>query len=337
MNNIIYRQLMVSQINVQKREFFPTLPDIFSSCIWSLLGWNTITLDNFLHAKKILVTLPHASPNIFFLRAGVSKFVTEKQKEDDDYFHLRVILTHTNFSDLGWRPYAWWYLNEAGILTKQSLFSRNKKKKHYIIASQPPLLLNKQPYPHFLEKGIQLAQYTNNLALSYIVLQAWQEQLSGFSLANRTLYVPLDTLILLMQTLAKQQPKEHPWLLNLLIHAQSRAFSDHQLEYIHQWENAYIYDNYTNISLLFLLAPIAIVGGAKMQRYWSHIVDNITSFNEKITIPCPIPQCVVFPQRQEYLLPYLPNPGTLYQLQKADIEYSLAMAISEHQLYTMPL
>ncbi len=52
MNNIIYRQLMVSQINVQKREFFPTLPDIFSSCIWSLLGWNTITLDNFLHAKK---------------------------------------------------------------------------------------------------------------------------------------------------------------------------------------------------------------------------------------------------------------------------------------------
>ncbi|MDE1481701.1 hypothetical protein KKI95_01965 [Xenorhabdus bovienii] len=335
MNNMTYRQLVVSLINVQKRMFFPTLPDTLSHHVWSLLGWNTIVFERFLHAKKIFVTLPHASPNIFFPRAGVSKFVTDKQKEDNDIFHLRVVLTHTNFSDLGWRPYAWWYLDEEGILTKQSIFSRNKKKKHYIVASQSPLLPDKQSYPYFLNQGVQLAQYASNLSLSYIVLQAFQEQLSGFSLSNRTLYLPLDALVALMQTLAREEPKVHPWLLNLLIHAQNRVLNEHQLEFTHQWENAYVYDNYTNISLLFPLAPTAVVGGVKMQRYWSHIVDNVTSINEKIATPYLIPQCLVFPQRKEYLLPYIPKQETLRQIQAADIEYSLAMAIVEHQSYTM--
>ncbi|MDC9604102.1 hypothetical protein [Xenorhabdus griffiniae] len=336
MNNIVYRWLVISRINDQKTLLFPTLPNTLSHYVWSLLGWNKITLRRFLCAKKIFVTLPHASPNIFFPRAGVSKFVTDKQKEDYEIFHLRVVLTHTNFSDLGWRPYAWWYLNEEGILIKKSIFSRNKKKKHYIIASQSPLLLDKQCYPHFLEQGAQLAQCADNLALSYLILQAFQEQLSGFTLADRTLYLPLDILILLMQTLARQQPDVHPWLLNLLTHAQSRKLNEYQLENTHRWENAYIYDNYTNISLLFPLAPTAIVGGIKMQRYWSDIIDNAIRMNEKSTISCPIPQCLTFPQRQEYLLPYLPKQETLRQIQASDVEYSLAMAITEHQLYVTP-
>ncbi|WP_289993176.1 hypothetical protein [Photorhabdus laumondii] len=333
MNNIIYRRLVVSQINNQKSLIFPTLPDTLSHKIWSLLGWNEITLKRFLCAKKVFVTLPHASPNIFFPRAGVSKFVTDKQKEDHEAFHLRVVLTHTNFSDLGWRPYSWWYLNEEGVLIKQSIFSRNKKKKHYIIASQPPLLSDKQYYPPVLGQGIQLAQYANNLALSYIILQAFQEQLSGFSLTGRTLYLPLDMLILLMQTLTRQKPSVHPWLLNLLTHAQSRKLNEYQLEDTYQWENAYVYDNYTNISLLFPLGPIAIVGGIKMQRYWPDIIDSVIIINKKTTTPCPIPQYLTFPQCQEYLLPYRPKQETLRQIQTADIEYSLAMAIIEHQLY----
>ncbi|WNK56223.1 hypothetical protein [Pantoea agglomerans] len=158
-----------SHLNVDERER-----------ILETLGSTEHALNEFIRSDEIFITLPHASMNIFFPRADVSRYVFGLQDNKKEAVHLRVFLTHTNFSDLNWRPYAWWFIN-GGKLDKMTFFTRNKKKKHNIVYSLKPKEIDFTSVDSNLRTELETSMKFKNISLSFIYMTAFQEVNSGFA------------------------------------------------------------------------------------------------------------------------------------------------------------
>jgi hypothetical protein len=295
----------------------------------ALLGWDAPTLAAFCEAPRLLVTMPHASPNVFFPRAAVAWYARHLQVRDAELFHVRLMLTHNNFGDLGWRPYAYWYLNDAGALARATLFTRNKKLKHVIVASRPPLgeppvdagELDREAYRH--------AQRAANLALSCMLMMAFHERRAGVARAARTLYLPLDWLVASVRAQRAAGTPPGARLAALMDAAPARRLGEGgELAPAADWRDAYVFDNPTNVALAGALGDVDVIGGAKMHAYWP----DVAAAAARASLLVRFRQ---WPGLDASALPVKPS-ATLQRALLADgIEYSQGMALAEHGAYAV--
>ncbi|MFB7664059.1 hypothetical protein ACFC1R_08945 [Kitasatospora sp. NPDC056138] len=299
-----------------------------------ILGLDDRSLARFATAENVLVSLPHASPNVFFPRVGVSWYVRHLQQADDSAFHLRVVLTHVNFSDLGWRPYAWWYLDTEGALRRETLFTRNKKAKHVVVASQGPLQSVPNSAGNVDRKAARLAKSGINRAISYMLLMATVEESAGLSVSGSTLYVPLNLVVEFFRDrrLGPGSDSHQRWADALLESSpQARSLSPSgELAASEAPGTAFVLDNSSNIALLSLLSCTGIVGGAKMAGYWHEVGDRVTAADRAAAIAVALPSLVRLPDGIDYLRPVPPSPRLARELEAAGIGYSQGMALAEH-------
>lgn len=301
--------------------------------ILETLGSTESALNEFVKSDEIFITLPHASMNIFFPRADVSRYVFGLQDNKKEAFHLRVFLTHTNFSDLNWRPYAWWFIN-GEKLDKVTFFTRNKKKKHNIVYSLKPKEIDFTSVDSDLRTELETSMKFKNISLSFIYMTAFQEVNSGFAHKGRTLYVPLDAFISFVIYQAKNDNLYFNFLKDFFVQAQCRKLISEELHVTNEWQNAFIFDNFTNIALLNFFQPTAFVGGLKMDNYWDQVKEKwSTAFPNHLQPEFPIPTNMVMPAASKYIEPYQPSSEISEQLINSNIPYSLTMAIQEHGLF----
>lgn len=296
-----------------------------------VLGWDVQTTANFLYADRIIVTLPHASANIFFPRAGVAWYAKHQQDLHKNTFHLRVVLNHTNFSDLGWRPYAWWYMNRVGVIEKISLFPRNKKLKHTTIMSQPPVgKLNTHDMNNEDYRASQLATRCPNRAWSYIAMTANIELAAGIAVKGQTLYISLDHYIEVVKQSSQIQWIHCQHLTSLLSECQGRMIlNDGRLGIVSSLKLSIVFDNATNIALLSLLGVDDVVGGKKMEGYWSEVELRAQKMLQKNRRDFAF-SVLSFPEKNCISELLAPLPSTQIQLEKQGINYSQGIALAEH-------
>lgn len=293
-----------------------------SQPLQNLFGWDLATINNFLSASRLIVTLPHASPNVFFPRVAASWYAHHLQRCDEQAFHLRVVLSHTNFSDLGWRPYAWWYLNNRQQIRKMSLFTRNKKKRHVTVISQPPLSELSLPdmQPHQLTAHSMATQCVNR-AWSYVALMASTERMAGLSLAQRTMYITLDQLLDSVSRTAALG------LSSLLRHTSARTLSPNgELRPVIPGDSPLVYDNEMNIALISTLGTDGIVGGRKMLNYWS----GVATCERALATGYRPMEVLLIPEDHQIAEKIMPSQGISNQLVQLGIPYSQELALSEH-------
>ncbi|MFI2370229.1 hypothetical protein [Streptomyces sp. NPDC018833] len=311
----------------------------------SLLGLDDDGLGAFEKAQRVVVSLPHASPNIFFPRVGVSWYVRHLQGADESAFHLRVVLTHVNFSDLGWRPYAWWFLDEDAKLTRETLFTRNKKSKHVVVASRGPMRTVPERAVLADRDAAELARHGADRAASYMLLMAAVERSAGLGVKGRTLYVPLDLVVAyfresyLRSSQGSEEGVEARWLKALLdarVGARRLAGTG-RLEHTESVSEAFVFDNSSNIALLSLLSCSEVVGGAKMAGYWDEIGERIAEANRTSRAQIAGPRLARLPDVTPYERLIPPSPQLARALEKAGIPYSQGMAASEHGCFAEDL
>jgi hypothetical protein len=294
-----------------------------------IYGWSKEAISNFCSADEIIVTLPHASPNIFFPRV-LPNWYAKKNYMTKNIVHLRIVLDHTNFGDLGWRPYRWWYLDKDKCLKSHSMFTRNKKKKHVIVSSQKSLSASDNFA--LTDYGNWLPLDADNLAESYIGMMARDETKAGLVIKDRTLYIPLSIAIKSIAAVIKQDStiQRTMWLRNLFHMADWRCIgSDKKLHDSLNINEQTVMDNYSMIAALGSLGNVSIIGGNKMQDYWKEVINrshqaDIVGNGMPFT-PTPV-NCFSGIQ----LTPPFPSKIVMDQLTKEGINYSQGLAISEH-------
>jgi hypothetical protein len=310
------------------------LPRGDAACL-ELLGLDDATLAGWDGARTVLVTLPHASPNVFHPRTRVAWAAGHVQRIDAGTHHLRLVLTHTNFSDMGWRPYCWWYLDGAQRVRELRLFSRNKKRKHAVVRSQPPM---REDAPDLLPVDSQAAHHAAagaNLAVSAMLVMASVERAAGMSLPGRTTYLPLEVLIDLARALALEpgDAPAHRWCRALMGVAGRRVDESGNLVDC-AGVRAEVFDNLNNLAALSLLADpsvtgaeLIVAGGAKMAGYWPDVVAVRRSRDGGDALPDP--RLLLVPEVDASRLP-APGPGVAAQLSAMGIEYSQGMSVTQH-------
>ena len=317
-------QARLSLIRVLKEQNCPS-PSEYENA--HPLGWDDTTLDNFLKADRIQLTLPHASPNVFFPRAGVAWYAQTRQQLDPALFHLRVVLTHNNFGDLGWRPYAWWHLNAEGHLKRLTCFTRNKRMKHVVVMSQPPL----HSIPDSMH-GIDLlaarfASQGQNLGDSFIRIMAIVERAAGVNLPGRTLYVPLNLAIACAKKIAEEATAPGRKLEAMLSCMPGRSLNAlGELQSAADWRKALVFDNPGNIALMAIFGDQHVIGGAKMKAYWPEVRARLNlgeGFLGQL-------QVADYPSSNRIETLLKPNEHLLNVLSEMGISYSQGMAIWEH-------
>lgn len=284
-----------------------------------LFGWDEATVKGFINASRLIVTLPHASPNVFFPRVAASWYARHLQSVDEHAFHLRVVLSHTNFSDLGWRPYAWWYLDDHRQIRKVSLFTRNKKKKHVAVISQPPLSeLSLPGIDSHQQTAYSLATQCVNRAWSYVALMASTERAAGLTVAQRTMYITLDQLLAAVsQTLPSR----------IASHNQARCLGPSgELQPVRPGASTLVYDNATNIALLSTLGTDGVVGGRKMLNYWP----EVAACERALATGYRPMEVLLIPDDHQIAENVKPSQGVSNQLAQLGIPYSQGLALSEH-------
>ena len=247
--------------------------------------------------------------------------------------HLRVVLTHTNFSDLGWRPYAWWVVNREGRLERVSIFTRNKKQKHVVVASQPaytsfPTLLTSHD-----EAAARFAAMGQDRAWCYINLMASIERACGFSQPARTIYAPLDWLVASALTVSENETATETgrWLKGLLeISDGARVIgSGGILREAVRNEKPFVYSNPANLAILAALPSAEVLGGVKMASYWSEVERLIDLAAKRSGAPKPyLKRLQVSDEELETRTP--PTPELSRQLHEAGVPFSQGMALSLH-------
>lgn len=287
-----------------------------------LLGLDDATLDQLSRTERLTATFPHASPNIFFPRAITPWFARHRQSEDETTFHLRIVLTHTNLGDLSWRPYAWWFLNSHGELYRHTLFSRNRRQRHLVLAGLPSLTeLPDHDFPAE-RSAAELATTAVNLAVSYLVLMATTERAAGFTVPRRTAYVPLDLMVEFFLRTGPSVAREWGAAVAAAAEAPGRCIgADGRLRVATGQRDAWILDNTSNLTLLSPLVD-HVIGGTKMAGYWPTVVQQATFCGGEA------PGLAV-PRVTAQALP-TPRPPLSVQLRDAGVPYSLGMCVHEH-------
>jgi len=297
---------------------------------FALLGLDDDNLSRWQAASAQVTSLPHASPNVFFPRVGVAWYARHLQHQDPDLFHLRVVLTHVNFSDLGWRPYAWWYLDGAGDLCRSVQFTRNKKLKHVVVGSQGPLPEVPAGLSGTHAGAARLAREAGDRAVSYMLLMAAEERAAGLTTAGRTVYLPLSLLVEYARTAADGTRPESRWLAALIDAAAGRRITpDGLLTPVVDPRKADVLDNAANIALLALLGEQQVIGGAKMAAYWQEIEQRCRQA-DAVGGDLPTPPRMLRLPEVSYAECVAPGARLAPQLAAAGIGYSQGMALVEH-------
>jgi hypothetical protein len=298
-----------------------------------LWGLDDAGLDRLAGAERVIVSLPHASPNIFFPRVGVGWYARHLQDREPSAVHLRIALPHVNFADLGWRPYAWWLLDAEGRLVRQTLFTRNKKAKHTVVGSRPAFLEVPEHACGTDREAARLALRAANRAGSHLLIIATVERAAGLAMPGRTVYLPLDLMVRFFRD-ARERPEAQgylPWVVELLADgAGARRLTDEgKLELAADPWQAYVLDNPSNIALLSLLSSAAVIGGAKMAGYWGEVEHRVATATAASGVTASLPAVLRLP-KADYPRFVAPSSTLAEELATAGIGYSQGMALSEH-------
>jgi hypothetical protein len=303
------------------------------------LGLDDAGLGALAGAPRTTVTLPHASPNVFFPRAGVAWYARSLQAGDPERLHLRVVLTHVNFSDLGWRPYAWWHLDGDGALARASLFTRNKKRKHVVIAGQGPLEEVPATTVGADRAAAELACHAADRALSYMLIMATVERAAGLAVPGRTCYLPLTLLLRFFRERATVPDDRGGWLAALLAaRSGARAIdASGELADVDDLDAATVFDNATNIALLSALGPEGVVGGAKMEAYWPDVEQRVAQARSRSGVAIAPATVARLPDGIDLAAVVPPSPALDAALDEAGIEHAQGLALSEHGAFAESL
>ncbi|WP_438484866.1 hypothetical protein [Streptomyces sp. S186] len=298
-----------------------------------VLGLDEATLTACANTPQLIVTLPHASPNVFFPRVGVCWYARHLQEVNAAAFHLRVVLTHVNFSDLGWRPYAWWFLDEAGEPARETFFTRNKKAKHVVVASQAPIRAVPPQAVNADRAAAELGLCGADRAVSYMLMTAAIERAAGLTIPGRTLYVPLNLIVeFFRDDHGNGADAAAKWASPLMGSGAGarKVGRSGKLEPADAVREAFVMDNPTNIALLSLLSSPEIVGGGKMAGYWSDIVERVDNANRTSGLNIPAPKLSRLPDNVNYQQHVTPSLSLRQALETEGVGYSQGMAVTEH-------
>jgi len=285
------------------------------------LGLDDTTLQAACNATRVVLSTPHASPNVFGQRMRIGWAAATLQRFSADTHHIRVVLTHTNMSDLGWRPYAWWTLSATGQLQVAKIFSRNKKKKHTALCALPPLELEPQSLRGADALAAQNARSGSDLSRSLMILMATIERAAGLSLPSRTTYIPLDFVL----QFARDMGDRGIIFDRMLGHARGRRI-DESGKLVHSdLKQSLVFDNATNLAALALFGEPVLLGGSKMLAYWPEVAaaGRLVSTDLRPVRPFLVPEldlASIFPLNTELRA----------ALDEAGVEYSQGMAVSEY-------
>lgn len=298
----------------------------------ALLGLDDSSLEHWSDSPATLVSLPHASPNVFHPRTRVGWFVGQRQRRSPDHHHLRVTLTHTNFSDLGWRPYGWWYLTGTGEVRCARLFSRNKKRKHVVIGSRPALETVPDGVAGADLAAARAAIWGADLAVSYMLISAVIERAAGMVRETSATYLPLTLLVRFAQEQGERGGDHAPAARcrRLLAAADGRRVNGDGFLEPCEADRADVLDNHGNLALLSLLRRPHVVGGAKMAGYWPQVEAVLARLPGPAGGPdCLPPRVLTVPDR-DLLAVAGPTPNVADQLAGAGVGYSQGLAVAEH-------
>lgn len=288
------------------------------------LGVDQISLAHLSESDTIYVTLPHSSPNIFGKRNLPAVSASEFTAKESSAHHLRIFLTHNNFSDLGWRPYSMWYITNDRKVDEFRYVTRGKKYKHRCVESLKYIPfddIDKSLGPTELEIE-EFRRLGMNMAASFICGVAKEESLFGINIKKRTTYVPLP--ILTSFVLEKLHGGEHDYLESMLVDSIYKKINKLGILEECGIDEAYIFDNYTNIAITSIFNNTIVIGGSKMKSYWENVEKLIHPYHE-------IRNNIQAIDISDKVLPNLFNPSNIIknQLDEKGIEFSLGMALHE--------
>jgi len=315
------------------------ISSLFSDWLWSnrnrysssqealdLLGLRERELSLLANSNvRAVITLPHASPNLFMSRLHTVCRASELVRSGNADLHIRVVLTHTNMSDLRWRPYAWWYLDLAGNVRRKTIFTRNKRRKHVSVMSLPPLDVSLNDAREPVAGAALIARNAPNLAFSYMIAMAYIERAANLHHGVPTLYLPLD---LLVEFVLSNEYKLGCIGQALQENVEYRTLNALGEVVIGNAQQAVILDHISNMRLLGTLSPATVLGGMKTERYWPHVIESSTKLGT-----CQgwfgIPPMEIVEPFNELSVPYQPSGKVVSQLKDLKIEYSLALALAD--------
>ncbi|GHH19750.1 hypothetical protein [Streptomyces rubradiris] len=316
----------------------PDAPAAAADEVLTLLGLDDASLTRWAASGTVLVSLPHASPNVFDPRTRVCWYAgTLQRRQADPPHHLRVVLPHINFSDLGWRPYAWWYLDEDGKVRCHRQFSRNKKRKHVTVASQPPMDVTLDGATPTDLHASRVARWGADLAVSYMLVGSVVERAAGMVPGPVATYLPLSLLVSFVQEHAADSAAVTgesgvsllAWCRLLTGQAQGRRVGPDGVLVECPAREATVFDNYSNLAMLSLLGDCHVLGGAKMAGYWPHVQRRVDALRQVAVEDMRDPRVVVVPDAD--LLRFAgPSPAVAEQLERQGVPYSQGLAVVEH-------
>ncbi|MER6332236.1 hypothetical protein ABT298_23480 [Streptomyces sp. NPDC001034] len=301
----------------------------------ALLGLDDTALDRWASSESVLVSLPHASPNVFDPRTRVCWYAGSVQRRAaNPAHHVRVVLTHVNFSDLGWRPYAWWYMGEDEKVRCHRQFSRNKKRKHVIVAGRPPMDVVPEGASRTDLDASRAARWGADLAVSYMLLGSVVERAAGMVSGRTVTYLPLSLLVSFVREQAADPSSATDeqlldWCRLLTDQAQGRRTGPDGVLVGCPARQATVFDNYSNLATLALLGDCHVLGGAKMAGYWPHVEHRLGALRQAAAEDMRDPRVTVVPDVD--LLRFVgPSPAVAVQLERQGVPYSQGLAVAEH-------
>lgn len=326
---MILREELIDFVRRERRSYLhPDAP----SDVTTTLGLDDDALTRWSTSEGVVATLPHASPNVFFPRTRVGWFAGRLQAREPQTHHVRLCLTHVNFSDLGWRPYGWWHLDGNGDVTESRLFSRNKKRKHVVVESRGPLIEPPDTVVGVDQAAAASATFGANLAVSSMIIGATVEAAAGMTDIGRTTYLPLGVLVRFVRHHAQRPGAPDTvshWARAVLSGADGRAIGpDGQLHACHA-DEADVLDHTSNMALLALLDGPRVLGGAKMLGYWN-AVDEVNSRLRRVSRGVVTPAAPVEVPDIDLLRIVRPSERIRSQLEQSGVPYSQGLAVREH-------
>lgn len=322
------RAAFIDYVRARRTSLFrPGVPDD----VLALAGLDDAALERWAASPRVLVTLPHASPNVFDPRTRVGWYAGRLQARDPGVHHVRAVLTHVNFSDLGWRPYGWWYLDGDHQVCCARQFTRNKKRKHVVVSSRPPLEGVPEGMTGTDADAARAAAWGADLALSYLLVGAVTERAAGMVSGGAATYLPLTLFVGFARERAAAGGADPltRWCRALLADAGGRRLdASGELEDCDPFK-AEVLDNDSDLTLLALTGSPVVAGGAKMAGYWPQIDALAARLSPDAPADCPPPRLLVVPDA-DLLAAAGPSPDVAAQLAAQGVPYSQGLAVAEH-------
>lgn len=291
-----------------------------------MLGVDDSSLQSLLSEFHTYLTLPHASPNVFGGRNLPTLRAARLVKTDDSAHHVHIVLTHNNFSDLGWTPYVYWYLGTDRLIGERRYATRGRAYKHRAVESlsfSSAEVLEKSRIEEIEAQNFR--RTGKNLAVAFIASQAYLERLAGLNVARSVMYIPLPILTEFVRKISTARDDVSSAFSRMVSEATGRRIDTRGHLVEAPAARSYIFDNYTNIASSVLFRSPVILGGQKMSNYWKNVEETVKSAwggerqLEFVDVSNDIrPACL-----------WLAS-DVLNQLNMIGIDFSLSMSIAEY-------